>query len=229
MMGFVTTMIKVVARAALIFACAGALVAKGDCDYDDFPKMVDMRINALMNDAMYNNRHITAYSFSAAVSTDQLVGFYQDRWRDEYAESEFEAWQQISHLDDDCLFTVQYAPVGDNTIGRLLMSLAPKSEVSTVLGAGVLQPGGALVVSDMITDDGPKKGRVTVLNAPMSVPEMTRFYHTEMSTAGWSLTSSFNQYGGAVLVFRKGLDESNIVIMPAGDVTQVLINEVDVN
>ncbi len=111
----------------------------------------------------------------------------------------------------------------------MLISKVPEAEGDAPLGVGVTKPADALVVSDMLTDDGPKKGRVTIITSDQSVSELASFYRTEMAMDNWSLEQNFSQQGGTVLVFRKGVDENNIVIMPAGDATQILINEVEIN
>ncbi|MDX6849737.1 hypothetical protein SCD92_10235, partial [Gilvimarinus sp. SDUM040013] len=211
----------------LLLSC----VTHADCDFSDFPTMVEMKVSTLMGNATYNSRPMDVRSFSASASEDQLVRFYQNRWRDEFAESKFEAWKQIAHLEDDCLYTVQYGSVGDNnTFGRLLMSEAPTGDdMNVALGEGVVKPGDAMVVSDLLTNDKPKKGRVTVITSEQSVAELASFYQTEMRGDNWSLEHSFSRDGGTVLVFRKGLSENNVIIMPAGDATQILVNEVKVN
>src|SRR5690606_39891095 len=89
-------------------------------------------------------------------------------------------------------------------------------------------PSGTCVVSDTKTEDGTKKGRVTLLTSEGSVDQVAHFYRGQMQSNGWSIENDFREQGHVVLVFRKRLDESNIVITPAGDATQILINQVEV-
>ncbi len=203
--------------------------ARADCDFTDFPIMPEMKVSSLMDNAEYNSRPLGVRSFSAAVSSDSVVGFYRRRWRDRSSESTFGPWQQIGTLEDECFFTVQYGAAGGNTFGRLLISKVPEADTEQTLGVDVVKPSDALVVSDMKTDDGPKEGRVTIITSEQSVSELVSFYRSEMSRSNWSLEQSFNQAGGSVLVFRKGVSENNIVIMPAGGSSQILINEVEIN
>lgn len=227
-MDIVISMSKVLKLCVLITLLVG-VQATADCDFSDFPTMAEMKVSALMSDAQYNNRPMMVRSFSAGTSIDSVVGFYRRQWDDRYAESQFGPWQQISTLESDCFFTVQYAGAGEGAFGRLLISMVPESESNVELGVGVIKPGDALVVSDLLTDDGPKAGRVTVITSEQSVSELVNFYRTEMAMDSWSLEQSFSEGGGSVLVFRKGVDESNIVIMPAGDASQILINETEIN
>lgn len=220
---------KIVTGIISVSFCIFSGVANADCDFSDFPTMVEMRISSLMDNAQYNNRPMAVRSFSADVTAEAVAGFYRRSWKDRYAESTFDPWQQISTLDGDCFFTVQYGGVGDGAFGRLLISKVPKHNSAGALGVGVVKPGGALVVSDMQTSDGPKAGRVTVITSERSVSELVSFYRNEMSRSNWSLEQNFEQAGGSVLVYRKGINENNIVIMPAGDASQILINEVEIN
>lgn len=228
-MGTVITMIKRVLGFATVSLSLLSEVASADCDFSDFPTMPEMKVSALMDNAQYNSRPLGVRSFSASVSADSVLGFYQRRWRDRSVQSTFGPWQQIGTLEDECFFTVQYGGAGENSFGRLLISKVPEGDIDTPLGEGVITPADGLVVSDMLTDDGPKQGRVTIITSEQSVSELVNFYRTEMAMDNWSLEQNFSQQGGTVLVFRKGIDENNIVIMPAGDASQILINEVEIN
>jgi len=229
MTGIVTTMNKLPSTIILLLAFFWVLNAQADCDFSDFPTMPEMKVSSLMDNAEYNSRPLGVRSFSVSASFDAVASFYRRHWRDQYSESTFGPWQQIGTLEDECFFTVQYGAAGDNTFGRLLISKVPEGDTNQALGVGVVKPSDALVVSDMQTDDGPKQGRVTIITSEQSVSELVSFYRSEMSRDSWSLEQSFNQAGGAVLVFRKGVNENNIVIMPAGDASQILVNEVEIN
>lgn len=198
----------------------------GDCDFTDFPTMAEMKISVLMDDANYNNRPIMARSFSANTTAGSLVSFYQRAWKDRSAESVFGPWQQISTVEDNCLFTVQYGEAGEGVFGRLLISVAPGADADVPMGEGVIKPGDAQVVSDLKTRDGHKNGRVTVITSERSVSELMTFYRTEMLMDGWSLDNNFAEQGRSVMTFRRRADEVHVLITPAGEASQILINEV---
>jgi hypothetical protein len=125
--------------------------------------------------------------------------------------------------------TVQYSEVPSaGAFGRLVISNEPKSNPDATLASDLRLPSGTFVVSDMKTEDGPKKGRVTILTSEGSVDQVAHFYRAQKLGDGWAVENEFREQGSAVLVFRKRLDESNIVITPAGEATQILINEVEV-
>lgn len=231
MKGFATTMIDKRILVWVVFLLTSVpCFTLADCDFSDFPTMPEMQVSSLMGDAGYNDKPMMIRSFSADASATALLGYYHRAWKDEYSESVFGVWQQVSSLQGECFMTVQYGQVGDdNTFGRLVISNLPNQPGNSILGDDVMKTQDSIVVSDLKTKDGPKKGRVTVLTSSSSVSELVNFYQTEMQVKGWGLDNNFSQTGNAVLVFRKGLSESNIVIMPAGDATQILINEVDIN
>jgi hypothetical protein len=222
-------MSKLVLRVVIALAFAPVASVYAQCDFSDIPVMSEMQVSSLMDNAQYNSRPMAVRSFTANVAAESVASFYRQSWRDRYSESTFGPWQQIGTLEGECFFTVQYGGAGDSAFGRLLISKIPKGDGGGKLGVGVIKPSDAMVVSDLLTDDGPKKGRVTMITSQQSVAELVRFYRTEMAANSWSLEQEFHRGSGAVLVFRKGINENNIVIMPAGEASQILINEVEVH
>lgn len=203
--------------------------AYADCNFDDFPVMADMRVQVVMDNVVYNDRPMMVRNFNVEQSAEQVVNYYRRQWRDASVDSQVGAWRQISTLTKKCLMTVQYAEMpGAGTFGRLVISNIPNLNATGQLGTDLKLPSGTIVVSDTRMEDGPKKGRVTLLTSEGTVDQVVHFYRSQMLSDGWGLENEFREQGHAVLVFRKRLNESNIVITPAGDATQILINEVEV-
>lgn len=208
---------------------ATCLPVIADCNFDDFPVMTDMRVQIVMDNVVYNDRPMMVRNFNIEQSADSVVKYYHQQWRGASVDSQMGAWQQISTLTKKCLMTVQYAEMpGAGTFGRLVISNVPQIKSGGEIAADLRLPPDTFVVSDTKTDDGPKKGRVTLLTSEGSVDQVAHFYRGQMQTFGWSIENDFREQGHVVLVFRKRLDESNIVITPAGDATQILINNVEV-
>lgn len=211
---------------ALFLGNISTAIAK--CDLDDFPVMDEMALQSVMGDGNYNNRPMMVQNFIADdASYHDVVDYYHKLWDQQYDDTAFGMWHQISTMTDDCMMTVQVAAQNNSTpsVGRLIISNPPTSKESDSVGEDVLTPPDSVVVSDLVTDDGPKKGRVTMLSTAESTGDVAGFYRNEMQNKGWSLDREFNEQEARVLVFRKGLDVSNILIIAAGDMTQVLINE----
>jgi hypothetical protein len=201
-----------------------------NCDYDDFPLMPDMRVQTVMDNVIYNDRPMMVRNFNIEASAEQVVGYYRQQWRNATVDSQLGAWRQISTLTKKCLMTVQYAEMpGTGTFGRLVISNVPQLKPGAELGRDLRLPSGTFVVSDMKTEDGPKKGRVTLLTSDSSVDQLVSYYRSNMQADGWALENNFREGNHAVMVFRKRLNESNIIITQAPDATQILINQVEVH
>ena len=230
MAGFIIMMIKIctiyIRAMCLLLAYSGIVFA--NCDFDDFPIMDEMKVNNVMGDANYNNRPMMVQNFIAdEASYHDVVDFYHKKWDGLYDDTAFGMWHQITTMTDECLMTVQVAAQNNSkpSVGRLIISNPPTVNETESVGADVLAPPESVIVSDLTTNDGPKKGRITMLSTSESTSDVANFYLNEMQHKGWSVDRKFNEGESRVLVFRKGLNISNILIIPAGDMTQVLINE----
>ena len=200
--------------------------AHANCDFDDFPVMDEMTIQVLMDNANYNNRPMMIRNFVADMSYQSIVKHYHKIWDERYDDTAFGIWHQITTMTDDCMMTVQIAGSNSSPIaGRLIISNPPTAAANQVVGEDILMPTDSDVVSDLVTTDGPKKGRVTMIATGGSPSEVANFYFSEMQNDGWAIDRQFVEGESRMLAFRKGIDISNILIIPAGDFTQVLINE----
>ncbi|PHS25412.1 MAG: hypothetical protein COA83_05675 [Methylophaga sp.] len=225
-MDFAITMNK---QFYLIFiALAFSMNVWADCDFDDFPIMDEMKVQSVLDDANYNNRPMMVRSFLADASYLEVVAHYHKVWDERYDDTAFGIWHQVTTITDDCMMTVQIAAQhAPTSSGRLIISNPPQGSPQAKLGEGVLAPADTRVVSDLITNDGSKQGRTTMLTSAESAHSVAAFYLSEMQSKGWHLQRNFMEGSAHALVFRDGLDISNIVILPTGDnKTQILINEV---
>ncbi len=212
---------------AIIMSCQHAVVA-ANCDFDDFPIMDEMTLQSVMDDAVYNNRPMMVRNFIAdQASYHDVVDFYHKKWDQRYDDTAFGMWHQISTMTDKCMMTVQVAAQNNEppSVGRLIISNPPTVDETADVGEDVIAPPDSVIVSDLATTDGPKQGRVTMLSTSESTRSVSKFYLNEMQRKGWTLDREFNEGESRVLVFRKGLNMNNILIIPAGEMTQVLINE----
>jgi len=199
--------------------------AKANCDFDDFPVMDSMQVRGVMDNANYNNRPLMVRTYSIDGSAQEVIDYYHKQWKGRYDDTSFGIWQQVTTMTDECMMTAQVARETDAmNYGRLVIANPPSGNPRAELGEGVVAPAESVVVSDLQTEDGPKLGRVTVLTSTLTVPEVLDYYATEMHRKSWNLERTFREGEHAVLVFRKGLELSNILVTPAGDMTQILIN-----
>ena len=231
MMDFVTTMIKQQLFYKYIVFCLGlslSVMVSARCDFDDFPTMDDMKIQSIMEDANYNNRPMMVRQYVSDSTGEQVISFYHKQWEDRYDDTPFGGWYQVSTMTDSCMMTVQISVENpDSASGRLIISNPPTANPNAGLGEDLLKPADTEVVSDLVTDDGPKQGRVSMLTSAESPRDVAAFYRSAMEAKGWHLERDFKQAEAHALVFRNGLDILNVVLVATKDgLTQILLNEV---
>ena len=204
--------------------------AWSECDFTQFPLMDDMSITDMGGQSVWNNRPMMIKGFTSEASLSRVKAFYHRVWEDRYDDSVFTIWQQITTITDDCMMTVQVAEqdFGGGSFGRLIISNPSRVSAGTPIGAGVFRPMNARVVTDMESKDGYKNGRVSLLTSTDTVDEVVEFDAKEMPRKGWALERAFQEGGGRVLIFRKEVSEFNVLVMEASEVTQILINQVDI-
>ena len=231
MMDFVITMIKqrlfynyIVLWLSLSLSAA----VSARCDFDDFPTMDDMEIQSIMEDANYNNRPMMVRQFLSDSTAKQVIAFYHEEWEERYDDTPFGEWYQVSTMANNCMMTVQISiEYPDSARGRLIISNLPTGNPNAGLGEDLLKPADTEVVSDLVTDDGPKQGRVSMLTSAESPRDVAAFYRSAMEAKGWHLERDFKQAEAHALVFRNGLDILNVVLVATKDgLTQILLNEV---
>jgi hypothetical protein len=199
------------------------------CDIDEFPVMPEMRTFVLMDKAQYNSETLSVLGFDADVPSHQLVNHYQRLWAGSEVLSDIGQWLQISTITKNCILTVQYRANGaDKTTGRLVAS-APIQSLGQQQGEGMPIPPEGIVISDLTTQDGPKTGRLLIISSEDAVIDVASYYRTKMQGGRWLLEREFEEQGASVQLYRDGLDEFNLVIIPTGNgMSQILINEVTI-
>jgi hypothetical protein len=207
-----------------IFLAVAPLV-EADCDFSDFPKMWGMKLHSVLDNSQHNNRPMMVKGFTVDSEVDEVVDFYHRKWKGRFDDSTIGPWYQVSTLTASCMMTVQIASMDDSAQGRLVISNVPTADPGAEIGEGLIAPSDAVVVSDLLTQDGIKDGRLSLLASADSPSEVSAFYQSAMSAAGWLSDHSFAEGDARVLVFRKGLNVMNVLIMPTPQVTQILINE----
>ena len=200
-------------------------MVQADCDFSDFPKMWGMKLHSIVDNSVLNNRPMMVKGFTVESEFQKVIDFYHRKWKDQFDDSTIGPWYQVSTLTKSCMMTVQVASMDDSAQGRLVISNIPTADPNAEIGEGLIAPSDAIVVSDLATQEGTKSGRVALLASSESPSEVRSFYQSSMASAGWSSDHSFVEKDAHVLVFRKGLNIMNVLIMPTPEVTQILINE----
>ena len=213
--------LRLVATLFLVYAP----VLQANCDFSDFPTMWGMKLHSVIDGSQHNNRPIMVKGFTVDSEFEEVINFYHHKWKGRFDDSTIGPWYQVSPLTKCCMMTVQVAGMNDISQGRLVISNIPTADPNAEIGVGLIAPSDAIVISDLVTQDGAKKGRVALLASGSSPAEVSGFYRSAMSAAGWLVDHSFAEESSHVLVFRKGLNVMNVLIMQAPGLTQILINE----
>ena len=201
----------------------------GVCDLDDFPQPDDMETYSILGGVVHNNRVIKANGYTSNLSMSEIEAFYTDYWDERVLARQQGPWRELSTMQTGCFLTVQMADSPDGSEGRLVIFMAPTGPLGEV-GAGLALPSETYVITDTVMDDGPKQGRVSVLSSGSSAEDIRSFYYAEYSARGYSMERDFEEMGHLILIFRKGLNVTNIAVSPTTDsrINHILINSEEI-
>lgn len=207
--------------------CAGP--AHADCDFDDFPLMESMDLASVAESMQWNNLPMSIKGFRVSASVEAVKAFYGERWQDEVDFTEFGAWQQILHINDECMMMVQLQAQNGQSTGRLMLVNPPDEDLaSRVLGAGVPVPPDAVVVTDMQNQDRYRAGQLVMLLSEDSLEGSMSWYQAEMQRTGWRQNRRQMAQNNATLIYSKGREQLSVVLLRVeGGQTQILINRMD--
>lgn len=204
--------------------------AFGVCSFDDFPTMDDMKTSNLLNNAVQNNRPLMVRGFIIEAEVVDVQTFYSKRWEGQVDHSTYGPWRQITTITDKCMMTVQVASKAlGGSHGRLVISNLPGAAANQALGTDLIRPADAEVISDLKTDDGFKTGRLSVLTSSQSPSRLKQFYADEYINDGWTFEREFSEGAGTVIVFRRGVETANVLLLKGATGTQILINQEDID
>lgn len=203
--------------------------AQAECDYDDFPLMPDMLVASIGSNIQWNQTPMAGRSFRVPADLVAVKDFYAEAWADEVDFSAFNGWEQILHINQQCMMMIQVKRQNDRySYGQLVITNPPASAVATpVLGDGMPVPPGAQVISDMRSDDDIRQGRLVLLLNEDDMNTTAQWYETELKQQGWSLEQRSQQANGVVLSYSRERELMTVGLLRHQDKTQVLVNRMD--
>ncbi len=185
---------------------------------------------ALADEMYVNGVPMQVHLFKTRLSVEQVLRFYRNRWADDFAESEYEQWQQISHYKGSYFITVQVknADVIDNgfeTLGRLNISSFDEHKKKKPVDFPMLAD--SKIINDIETLDKDKKGRTLLFLNRQSLDDNIAYYKSHFTKNNWTQVMG-KRVGdtGHVSVFKKNQDEVTINIRSIAGGSSVLVNEV---
>jgi hypothetical protein len=199
----------------------------------------DAKVQMIAPDMKMNGVQQTIRAFNSNLSVSDVLAFYRNLWaplankdRPGSLEQKLEEWQLISTVDGDCFTTVQVK--ADSKGSYALVSVMKKPSITNKqakLGAGFPILPGSQVVNDVDYDDGVRNARTIVLSNRSDMAANVSYYKTEFASRGWIAVMEdqplINGQPSHVMLLKKGLEETTIVISRSGGQVNVVANLVD--
>lgn len=216
-------------RPTLLLLALLAFDAHADCDYDDFPRMPGMLVSNIGSNVQWNNTPMAGRNFRVPADVEAVKAYYAKAWKDVVDYTEFNGWDQILHINQDCMMLVQVRAQNPRySYGQMVLTNPPLAGAgSEALGSGMPVPPGAQVISDMRSDDDIRQGRLVVLLNEESMHSTAVWYETELKYQGWTLDHRSQQANGMVLNYSRGRELMTVGLLRHQDKTQILVNRMD--
>jgi hypothetical protein len=199
-----------------------------------FPTPQSSRVVVVAQDMVVNGVPMSASELHSKQSPADVARFYRGEWESRsqrVLETMDGDWRTLATKDGQCFFTAQIkAGVGSGTYA-LLGTTQLITGTAKARGEGFPKLSGSTVYNDILSKDLGKTGRTLLMANKFSVDANASFYRNAMSGEGWVAVSDRRgkTEGGSRLVqiWRRGLEEANLVIGASADQTSVVVNIVD--
>jgi len=211
--------------------------AKPDCEPLTF---ADMRSVWVLPDVVHNGQPMTVRNFESPESLQAILKKYRLEWKraglDTRGPIEYEAggWNVIAKLEGSCFYTVQVRANGlSGSKGILAVSQVQEVTKVRVLGKDFPMMYGSKVAADMKHRDPGKEARTIMLMNQFSTDANADFYRQAIGGEGWQIISDklVTYEGGKgnayALTFKRGLNETTVVISRAQSGTSVFASLID--
>lgn len=218
---------------SLVSATANAMACK------DAAVPAGAKVQMIVPDMKSNGVRQTIKAFNSNLSVSEVLSFYRNLWaplaspdRPGSLEQTLEEWRLISTVDGECFTTVQVK--ADSKGSYAMVSVLKKPDLSArqeKLGAGFPILPGSRVINDMDYADGVRNARTIILSNRSDMAANVAFYKNEFTSRGWvAVMEGQPEVDGQpthVMLLKKGLEETSIVITRTGGQVQVVANVVD--
>lgn len=176
---------------------------------------------------------MAASELHSRLSPKEVLDFYRGIWTAKSQKVELTQmgeWETVATESQGCFYTVQVRPAAGNGAYALLGVTNPAAITSTVLGQGFPNLSGSTIVNDMKFNDAGKLGRTLVLTNPSSPDMVANFYMNALRADRWTAVSQQRLAPGGsaqiIQIWKRGTEESHIVIAAKSGITNVVVNVV---
>lgn len=210
---------------------------KPDCAPFALP---DLKLTWVAPDIVHNGTPLQIRRFDSTDSVQAILARYRREWKasaqspQDAIEYTVGGYQVIAKLRDRCFYTVQARSNGaGGSVGLLAVSQLQDSNQPRVLGKDFPMMSGSVVAADMTHRDPGKEARTIMLMNQFSTNANAHFYRRVIGGDGWNITSDHlvpfkgGNGNGYAMTFKRGFNETSMVISRTQGGSSVLVNLVD--
>lgn len=220
-----------------VLPALGAELKKPDCAPFALP---DLKLTWVAPDVIHNGIPMQIRRFDSKDSAKTILTRYRKEWKattlhpEDAIEYEVGGYQVIAKLKDLCFYTVQVRGKSlGGSQGLLAVSQIQDNAQARVLGKDFPMMSGSLVATDLTHRDPGKEARTIMLMNQFSTNTNADFYRRVLGGDGWNIISDHlvqfkgGNGNGYAITFKRGFNETSMVISRTEGGSSVLINQVD--
>ena len=196
----------------------------------DFPAPPRSTITNVSNAAKSMGMTLSIRKFTTKMSIEDIVTFYQKRWRDQGVQSQLSPWLMLGTRIGDKFYNVQMQRKGRGTWGYLSVSNLPKQLASG--NYQVTTPNAfPTMTNSQILDHQQHKdllniAKTSVITNRFSVQANAQFYIRHFDSRGWQAIQDTHQTlpQTRLLEFAKGRESLTLTLKREKKLTYIVAN-----
>lgn len=187
-------------------------------EWPDFPWPDSASVVIVGENVNINGLPAKIWELSSAQTPEEVLNYYRQEWKKPavpggpgFIEKEAGGWQVISRSEEPYLYTVQ---VTESSMGssKGFLAVSRPMELVGYQAEDFAKPAGSEVLSDVVSDDAGKRGRVVQFKNSQSIQANYNFYRNRYLADGWAELSQLPaDRNKALILMNKGSGEVSIV------------------
>jgi hypothetical protein len=198
-----------------------------------------LRAQMIAPDMRNNGMETNIRAFNSPQPVVSVLAYYRDLWaplatneRPGSLEHDLNEWKIISTVEGDCFTTVQVRTEagGSYALVSVIKKPGTSPRVEKVGARFPILPG-SKIVNDFEYADGVRNARTIVASNRSNLAANLNFYKNEFKLRGWTTVIERQPESrkgvSHVLVLKKGLEETSLVLSRMNGQVQIVANMVD--
>ncbi len=219
--------IEVVLIGLLLFV--GVAQADSLKGWPEIPLPDNTTLTVVTDDSTFNGVPMRAWTFSTWQSLESTIEFYRQSWATSDSDlllgnapgmqqNAAAGWIILSRIEDEFLITLQLNEHETKTAkGILGITTLPGTKSIPRLGVGVDLDSQAEIISDIESQDGPKRSRTIIAMTKGRVAGVQEMYKQLYLRKKWQQVGAAGSRATSALMFNKNNQEVNIAVTEAND------------